>query len=86
MSIYVYVIESGKDSRLYVGQAKDIAVRVKQHNSGATRSTRYYRPWHLVFKKRCEDRKEARELEKYFKSGCGKEYIKTKICGRGSIG
>jgi putative endonuclease len=42
-----------------------------------TRSTKGYVPWELIFEKEVVDRKEARRVEKYFKSGVGKEYLKT---------
>jgi putative endonuclease len=77
---FVYVIESLVDGRLYVGFTENIEKRLKEHNTGKTRSTKGYIPWFIVYKEEVIDRISARKREKYLKSGCGKEYIK-KIIG-----
>ncbi len=74
--IYVYVIQSARDGRLYVGMSKFVEERLKQHNKGMTSSTRFYKPWKLLFFENFENRIEARKREKYLKSGSGKEFIK----------
>ncbi|MCA6073473.1 GIY-YIG nuclease family protein [Fulvivirga sedimenti] len=74
--MYVYVLQSLKDRRHYVGITKDIDKRVNEHNSGRTRSTKPYRPWVLIRVEQYPTRIEARNREKYLKSGCGKELIK----------
>jgi putative endonuclease len=76
---FVYAIQSKVDKRLYIGLSKDVEKRVKSHNNGETFSTKGYRPWALVYKEEIGERKQAREREKYLKSGAGKEYIKNKI-------
>ncbi len=73
---YVYAIQSEKDGRIYVGMTKDIEIRLKEHNSGKTRSTKRYMPWRLIYKEACNDRVQARKREKYFKSGIGKKTLK----------
>ena len=75
---YVYVLKSESNWRFYVGLTKDLERRVKEHNSGKTKSTRGYRPWELFFYERLDTLCEARAREKYLKSGVGKEYIKNK--------
>ncbi|MCK9220791.1 MAG: GIY-YIG nuclease family protein, partial [Bacteroidales bacterium] len=51
--------------------------RFKEHNSGKTKSTRFYRPWDMLFFESFENRSEARKREKYLKTGVGKEFIKN---------
>jgi putative endonuclease len=51
--------------------------RLREHNSGKTRSTRFYRPWTMVFFESFGTRIEARKREKYLKSGIGKAFIKN---------
>ncbi len=75
----VYVIQSKVDNRLYVGMSKDIKNRLKTHNNGQVFSTKGYKPWTLVYTERIGSRAEARKREKYFKSGCGKEFLKLNI-------
>jgi putative endonuclease len=72
----VYVVRSKVGNRLYVGFTENIERRVKEPNSGKTKSTKGYIPWNLVYTEEVNDRKSARKREKYLKSGCGKEYLK----------
>ena len=78
---WVYVIESQKDKRLYVGMSKQVENRLKEHNAGHVTSTKGYRPWKLLYREEVGDRPLARQREKYLKSGSGKEYLKTIIPG-----
>ena len=70
----VYAIESQVDKRLYVGFTKNLKNRIKEHNTGKTRSTKGYRPWKLVFwqnfnnKKKQENKKNISNLVQEKKS------------------
>jgi putative endonuclease len=75
---YVYVLKSEKDGRFYVGMTQDLANRLKEHNSGRTRSTKGYQPWVIIHEEIYPDRKAARKREKYLKSGYGKQWLKSK--------
>lgn len=79
MKYFVYAIKSEVDGRIYVGFTKDVQNRLKEHNLGKTKSTKGYRPWKLFFTLECESRIEARQNEKYFKSGIGKEKLKQMV-------
>lgn len=72
---YVYILKSNKDKRFYTGITENIGRRLKQHNIGskATKSTLKRGPFILVFGQECKDRKDARLLEKFLKSGIGRE-------------
>ena len=72
---YVYALKSISHNRLYVGISNNTKRRISQHNSGYTKSTKPYRPWKLVYCEMTPDRLTAREKEKYFKSGYGKEIL-----------
>ncbi len=75
---YVYVLKSTQHFRFYVGMAVDVQRRLKEHNSGKTKSTKGWRPWVLFFSEEFSSRDEARAREKYLKSGYGKQWIKEK--------
>jgi putative endonuclease len=78
--ITVYALKSSIDGRIYVGFTKDIEKRLKEHNSGKTKSTKGYRPWSLLYTEELiGTREEAREKEKYFKSGIGKEKLRNLV-------
>jgi len=74
---FVYAIKSAKDGRIYVGLSSNIEKRISEHNSGYVFSTKGFRPWKLIYKEKVGDRKRARIREKYFKSGFGKELLKS---------
>jgi len=73
---YVYVLKSIKTGQYYKGLTDDIERRIKEHISGFSITTKKYLPLKLIFVQICENRIEARELEKYLKSGYGREIIK----------
>ena len=75
--MYVYAIKSLKDGRIYVGMISNVEKRLKEHNSGQTRSTKGYMPWVLFYSEIHITRVDARIREKFLKSGCGKEFLKS---------
>lgn len=77
MCYFVYAIKSEKDGRIYVGLTLNIDIRIREHNSCKTRSTKGFIPWKLIYTEKVATRIEARSREKYLKSGCGKEFLKS---------
>jgi putative endonuclease len=73
---YLYVIRSEINGNLYVGICKNILTRLKEHNMGKNRYTKGLKPWELVYTESFPNWQKAREKEKYYKSGIGKEYLK----------
>ena len=76
--MYVYAIMN-KDKRIYVGMSHCPEKRLQEHNSGKTKSTKGFRPQKLIYTQECGKLAEARQLEKYWKSGTGKEKLKVMI-------
>ena len=76
MMVTVYAIKSLSRKYIYVGMSKDITNRIERHNKGYERTTRAYRPFKLIFLEEFPARNEARQKEKYLKSGIGKEFLK----------
>jgi putative endonuclease len=74
---YVYVIYSSKFNKYYTGFTQNIEQRLKEHNRGKTKSTKAFVPWELLFFEPYETRNEARQKEKYYKSGVGREKLKN---------
>ncbi|MEB2774900.1 GIY-YIG nuclease family protein [Algoriphagus sp. D3-2-R+10] len=73
----VYALKSEKDGRIYVGFTQDLSRRLKEHNSGKTRSTKGWLPWRVIYTYEVDNREEARAREIYLKSGIGKEFLKS---------
>jgi putative endonuclease len=76
---FMYALRSLKDNNLYIGISRNPEKRVEIHNKGKTQSTRNRRPFVLIHKESCHSLKEAREKEKYYKSGFGREILKQNI-------
>jgi len=77
--VYVYILQSEIDKNLYIGLTNDLERRFQQHNLGKVTSTKHRIPFRLIYKEQHFSRKDAREREKYFKSGFGREIIKKLI-------
>jgi putative endonuclease len=77
---YVYVLLSLKSNRLYTGSTDDLKQRVREHNSGrggkfSSRNKQYK----LVFYEAFLSKTDALKQELFYKSGYGREVLKTKI-------
>ena len=72
----VYAISSLTYNYIYVGLTKDLELRLRRHNDGRERTTKFYRPYKLIFTEYCLTRPEARIREKYWKSGIGKQKLR----------
>ena len=73
----VYAIVSDVDNRIYVGFTSDFNKRILEHNAGKTKSTKGFISWKLLFKEEVYGRQKARDKEKYYKTGIGKEKLKN---------
>jgi len=74
--MYVYILKSIKYGRYYIGLTKNVVRRFIEHNSGWVKKTKFYRPFKLVHVEIVDNRIQARILEKYFKSGYGRDIIR----------
>lgn len=79
MSFYVYIIQSRKNNRFYIGQTKDINDRLRRHNNGESLATKFGVPWKLIHLEKFNNRSEAMKREKYLKSLKNKEYLRKLI-------
>ena len=79
MYFYVYVLQSKKDSKFYVGFTNNLKNRIEQHNLGKVKSTQNRKPFKLVYCEASLCQKDALEREKYLKTAWGKRYIKNRI-------
>jgi putative endonuclease len=71
---YTYILLSSKSHIFYFGSANNLKVRLTQHNNGEVKSTKPYIPWKLVWYSAFETEKEARDFERYLKTGSGKAF------------
>ena len=60
---YLYILKSLKDYGYYIGISEDIMKRLKEHNSGKTKSTKSRLPFELVYQEQYNSKNEARKKE-----------------------
>ena len=78
---WVYILQSVKDQRYYIGCTNDLDRRIKEHNFGQTKSTRHRRPFVLVYKEESLNRITAYHRELEIKSYKGGNEFKKLISG-----
>ncbi len=76
---YVYVLQSEKDHKFYIGIASDIKKRLEEHKSGEVSTTKSRRPLKLVYWEGCLNQQDAANRERYLKATWGKRYIKKRL-------
>ena len=72
----VYAIKSIERNYIYVGLTSNFERRFSDHTKGLNRTTKPYAPFRKLLIETFGTRQEARNREKYLKSGVDKEYIK----------
>jgi len=77
MEYVVYAISSRSRNYIYVGFTQELEVRVNRHNKGLNKTTAAYAPFDLIFTESIgESRQNARDRERYWKSGTGKRQLR----------
>jgi putative endonuclease len=77
--VYTYVLQSMKDNKFYTGSTNDLRRRIKEHEKGEVLSTKYRRPFELIYYEACINDYDARLREKYLKTAWGKRCIKNRL-------
>ncbi|HCO93767.1 MAG TPA: endonuclease [Phycisphaerales bacterium] len=74
MLYYVYILQSLKTSKLYIGHTDNLARRFEEHNTGrGGKYTRQNGPWKLVHSENHPNRSSAANRERYLKSTRGSQ-------------
>ena len=76
---FVYDLWSEKFDKIYVGMTTNPDVRLKAHNSGKSTYTRKFKPWQRFYLEKVETKEEALKKEKYYKSGWGRQKLKSEL-------
>ena len=75
MFYYVYILRSDKDNKFYIGHTNNLKRRLVEHNRGDNFSTKPRGPFNLVYYEAHSNEVDARNREKFFKTGWGRQYI-----------
>ncbi|MBU3942957.1 GIY-YIG nuclease family protein [Patescibacteria group bacterium] len=76
---YTYILESLKDGKLYIGYTNNLRRRFKEHNNGKSFATAHRKPFNLIYYEAYLNKEDAKEREKFFKTGWGRQYIGKKL-------
>jgi putative endonuclease len=78
--VYVYILASQANAAVhYTGITRDLEQRMLEHNQGNCPHTSQHRPWRIVTAIACKSESKARPLEKYLKSGSGREFARRHL-------
>ena len=75
----VYILESLKDKSRYIGVTINLANRLKEHNSGETKSNKSKIPYKLIWYCVFSNKLRAYEFERYLKSSSGYAFTKKHL-------
>ncbi len=64
---FVYLLQSKKDSSLYVGCTYNLRKRVYEHNHGRSYHTKKYAPWELLYFEGYKNKHDAFKREQSLK-------------------
>ena len=82
MSYFVYILQSQKDKKFYIGSTSNVDARLKFHNKGLQRSTRNRLPFVLILFELHSSKEEALKREKLIKSWKGGDAFKKLLTGK----
>jgi len=80
--MYVYILESLKDNKHYIGCSRNIVQRLHYHNSGRVKSTKHRVPLKLIYKEKLPDYQSARKRERELKKMKGGVQFKKLLVSR----
>ncbi|MBI3631739.1 MAG: GIY-YIG nuclease family protein [Candidatus Staskawiczbacteria bacterium] len=73
---FLYILQSEKNGRYYIGSTNNLKRRIIEHNSGKTRSLKYLIPLKIVFSKEYKQEHETKQMEKKLKKFKNRNIIK----------
>jgi len=78
--VYVYILKSIKiPEKYYIGHSENIVKRLNRHNLGLVRSTKFARPWKVIYRKKFISKADAYKREMKIKSFKGGNAFKKLI-------
>jgi len=60
---FLYILQSLINHKYYIGSTVNIKRRIEEHNRGQTKSTRFSKPYKLVFTQQFDSINQAKKIE-----------------------
>lgn len=76
---YVYVLESKKDGKRYIGYTNNLKKRIEEHKKGQSFSTKPRLPFKLIYFEGCLDQNDAKRREGYLKTVQGRRFLGLRL-------
>jgi putative endonuclease len=76
---YVYVLESLKDNKRYIGYTSNLKRRLEEHNQGKSFSTKFRLPFKLIYFEGCLYDLDAKRRERYLKTSQGRKFLGLRL-------
>ena len=79
----VYVLDSEKFDKIYIGYTSDLEKRFTSHNKLGTKGwTIKFRPWRIIHTEKFSTKSDAMKREKQLKSSRGRNWIRENLIKR----
>ena len=76
---YVYILQSKKDKRLYIGFSTNLKERIENYHKGRVPITKHRLPIELVYYEAFKDEIAARHQEIFYKTGQGRRILNKRL-------
>ena len=76
---YVYVLESLKDEKRYIGYSNNLKKRLEEHRKGLSFSTKFRLPFKLIYFEGCLNEEDAKRREQYLKTTQGRRFLGLRL-------
>ena len=76
---YTYILESIADGKRYIGYTSNLKKRLVEHNDGKNFSTKFRRPFKLIYFEGCLNQKDAQRRERYLKTTQGSRFLGLRL-------
>lgn len=76
---YVYILESLKDFKRYIGYTNNLKRRLEEHKKGLSFATKLRLPLRLIYFEGCLNQEDAKRRERYLKTTQGRRFIGLRL-------
>jgi len=76
---YVYVLESKKDGKKYIGYTNNLKKRIEEHKKGFSFATKFRLPFELIYFEGCKNMQDAKRRENYLKTTQGARFLGLRL-------
>jgi putative endonuclease len=85
MFFWVYVLESLKDGKLYIGYTANLKRRLEEHKKGQSFATKFRLPFKTIYLEACLNQQDAKRREHYLKGTQGRRFLGLRLLEYGRV-